>query len=116
MGPLPTLPVQPYPSEPSLELLGDHLRAGDPAAADKVARDFEGMFMSLILKEMRQTLGPGSLFGGGDTADVYGGLFDQFLGQHLVDAGGFGVAKMIQQHLADRTHTLQAHDPIFASP
>ena len=39
------------------------------------------MFVSIVLKEMRQTLGPGSLFGS-DAADINGGLFDMFMGKH----------------------------------
>ena len=45
-------------------------------AADQVAQDFESVFASMLLKEMRQSLEPGSLFGE-DSGDVYGGLFDR---------------------------------------
>src|SRR5262245_60408298 len=109
MDGIPTLPVQPLPADFSVEWLGDRLRSGDSKASEKVAKAFESMFVSVVPKEMRQTLGPGSLFGG-DTADVYGGLFDQFLGKHLVEAGGFGVAKMVQQYLAQRTDGTEQHD------
>jgi Rod binding domain-containing protein len=64
----------------------------------KVAKDFEAVFSSMMLKEMRNTLEPGSLFGE-DSSDILGGLFDQFLGQHLADSGGFGMAKMIEASL-----------------
>lgn len=65
---------------------------------EKVAKDFEGVFTSMMLKEMRKTLEPGSLFGE-DSSDIYGGLFDQFLGQHMADSGGIGLARMIQESL-----------------
>ena len=78
----------------------------------KVAKDFEGVFASMILKEMRKSLEPGSLFGE-DSNDVYGGLFDQFLGQHISEAGGFGLAKMVRESL-DRA-TLNTQQPA-ASP
>ena len=90
--------VPPFLIEPSADSLASRLGSGGAGSIDKVAKDFEGLFVSLVLKEMRQTLEPGSLFGG-DTADLYGGLFDLFLGKHLVDAGGFGVAKMVKQYL-----------------
>lgn len=67
--------------------------------ATKVASDFESLFASLMLKEMRKSLDPGTLFGG-DSADVYGGLFDQFLGQQIADGGGFGLARMVKEAMA----------------
>lgn len=99
-----SLPVQPFQLDGSVDALADRLRSTDPKEARKVAREFESMFVSLVLKEMRQSLGPGALFGG-DNSDIYGGMFDQFMSQHLVDAGGFGVAKMVEKYLAGREMT-----------
>lgn len=64
----------------------------------KVSKDFESVFTSMLLKEMRNSLEPGSLFSE-DTSDIYGGMFDQHLGQHMVDAGGIGLAKMVREAL-----------------
>ena len=63
-----------------------------------MAKDFEGVFASLLLKEMRKTLEPGTLFGE-DSGDVYGGMFDLYLGQQMTQSGGFGLAKMIRESL-----------------
>ncbi|WP_390637610.1 rod-binding protein [Limnoglobus roseus] len=53
---------------------------------------------------MRQTLEPeGGLFPG-DAGDVQGGMFDLFLSQHLADAGGIGLATVIEQQLRPVTH------------
>ncbi len=82
-------------NESVLEAAGPSPKPGvtDPA---RVAADFEGVFASLLLKEMRKTLEPGTMFGE-DSADVYGGLFDTYLGQQMTQSGGFGLAKMVQQ-------------------
>ena len=72
------------------------LDAQDP---EKVAKDFESVFASMLLKEMRNTLEPGVLFSG-DSGDVYGGLFDQFMGQHMSESGGLGLSNMIRQALS----------------
>jgi peptidoglycan hydrolase FlgJ len=101
MSGISSLPVQSLPTDFTADSVAGRLQSGDAAAAGKVAKDFETMFVSLVLKEMRQTVGPESLFGK-DAADIQGGLFDMFMGQHLVDAGGFGVAKMMEQALANR--------------
>jgi flagellar protein FlgJ len=89
------------PSGQSLESLAAQATSGDPRSAQRVAAEFEAIFASLVIKEMRQTLEPGSMFGQ-DSSDSYGGLFDMYLGRHLVQAGGFGVGRMVQRYLENR--------------
>lgn len=66
--------------------------------AANVAQDFESVFASMLLKEMRQSLEPGSLFGE-DSGDVYGGLFDRYFGDQLTKGNGLGMAKMVQSSI-----------------
>ena len=66
--------------------------------SEKAAKDFEGVFMSMMLKEMRQTLEKGSMFGE-DSSDIFGGMFDQFIGQHMAESGGMGMARMVKDSL-----------------
>ena len=68
--------------------------------SEKAAKDFEGVFMSMMLKEMRQTLEKGSMFGE-DSSDIFGGMFDQFIGEHMAEAGGMGMARMVRDALND---------------
>jgi peptidoglycan hydrolase FlgJ len=74
----------------------------DAAAATKLkntAKEFEATLLSMMLKEMRQTLDEdGGLFPG-DSGDVQGGLFDMFMGRHLADSGGIGLATYLIQHM-----------------
>ena len=44
----------------------------------------------------------GGMFGS-DSADVYGGLFDFFMGKHLSDAGGLGIAASIKDQIKATT-------------
>jgi flagellar protein FlgJ len=63
------------------------------------ARELEATFLSMLLKEMRQTLDEdGGLFPG-DTGDVQGGLFDLYMSKHLADAGGVGMAAALERQL-----------------
>ncbi|MCU0704062.1 MAG: rod-binding protein [Fimbriiglobus sp.] len=65
----------------------------------RATKELEATFLTMLLKEMRQTLEPdGGLFPG-DTGDVQGGLFDLYLGQHLAAAGGFGLAAALDRQL-----------------
>jgi peptidoglycan hydrolase FlgJ len=90
-------------AEPELESLSGRVKHGDKAAIPALARQFESVFMAQLIKEMRQTLEPGSFFGN-DPGDVYGGMFDLFMGKHLAKAGGIGLAKVLERHMGAATH------------
>lgn len=58
-----------------------------------VAAEFEGVLVSMLLKEMRSTLEEGMF--GDDKSDSFGGLFDLTMGQHLADRGGLGIKDLV---------------------
>ena len=66
------------------------------------AQGFESIFLAQLLKEMRQSLEPGSLFGH-DGGEVYGGMFDQFMAQHLAQGKGMGLAHALMKQLESAT-------------
>lgn len=67
------------------------------AQMENVAEEFESVFLSLLLKEMRgSSQEEGGLFGG-ESSDSYGGLFDMFMGQHLAKDSPLGIGRMLLQ-------------------
>jgi peptidoglycan hydrolase FlgJ len=64
----------------------------------ELASQFESLFLTQLLKEMRQTLETDTMFAG-DQSDIQGGLFDYFLGNFLAQSGGIGLADFIQKQL-----------------
>lgn len=77
-------------------------RTPDPSAAPAaVAKMFESIFVSMILKQMRQSLDGESMFGG-DKGEVLGGMFDHFMGEHIAKSGGIGIANMVRMQLERR--------------
>ncbi len=74
------------------------------ASPDAVARQVEGLFASLLLNEMRGSGGEGGLFGG-DSSDVLGGMFDQYMGQAVADAGGLGLRDYLVTQARTSTDT-----------
>ncbi len=74
------------------------------ASPDAVARQVEGLFASLLLKEMRGSGEEGGLFGG-DSTDVLGGMFDQYMGQAIADAGGLGLRDYLVAQARPPTET-----------
>lgn len=85
-------------------------RRNKPSLAD-AAKGFESIFLSTLLKEMRQTLEPGSMFGK-DGGDIYGSLFDQFMAQHLTQGKGIGIAQSLMRQLEPTT----PHEPSSVHP
>ena len=75
-------------------------RAGgaSTAADQELGGQFESLFVSMMLKEMRQTVSEEGLFAG-DSSDTYGGLFDMFLGQHIAQGSPLGIGKLIESQL-----------------
>lgn len=59
----------------------------------KAGNEFEGVFLSLMLKEMRNTLEGG--FFGEESSDTYGGMFDMFVGQDLAKSQPLGISKIL---------------------
>lgn len=69
------------------------------AGLESAAKEFESVFLSMMLKEMRNTLDQqeGGLFGK-EGSDTFGGMFDMFMGQHLADAQPLGIANAIKTY------------------
>lgn len=95
----PTMPSMPLPNDPAM--LAGQARNRNPQALDSVAAGFESLFVSMLVKQMRQSLEPGTMFAQ-DNSDILGGLFDMTMGQHLAQAGGLGIGTMLKQQLAQR--------------
>lgn len=81
-----------------------HGKSNDPAAIDKVAHGFESLFVSALIKEMRQSLENGSLFAE-DTSDILGGMFDMFMSQHLAKQSPLGIGQMARRQLSRNAET-----------
>lgn len=65
----------------------------------QAAQSFEALFYSLLIKQLRhssQELGEG--FFAGDQADIFGGLFDLYLGQFLAQRQQLGIGQLIERH------------------
>ena len=77
----------------------EHLRQQDPKnleAIEKYAKEFEGVFVSLLTKEMRNTVEEGGLFGT-EASDSFGSLFELYIGQHLAESQPLGIANVFLQ-------------------
>ena len=73
-----------------------------PAAVKKVAREFEAIFVSMMLKSMRETVGKDTVTGGGRGEETFRSLLDQEYANAAVEGGGVGLAQSIERELSRR--------------
>lgn len=69
------------------------------AAAAEVARQFEAIFVNMMLKSMRDATPEGGLFSGHEMS-AYRDMFDKQLSLDLAAEGGIGLAPLIERQLA----------------
>ncbi|QEF98513.1 Peptidoglycan hydrolase FlgJ [Stieleria maiorica] len=84
-------------------------KGGDPSAAqvEELGTEFESVFVSMLMKELRNSLEDG-LFGG-DGSDSFGGMFDLFIGQHLAQSKAIGVSDLLVQQYS-KTQADDGHE------
>lgn len=79
-------------------------RQDDPAALKAVAKQFESMFLSMMLKSMREAnaaFSEGNYLNNRET-DFYQGMFDQQISLSLASSRGIGLAEVLEEQLSQR--------------
>jgi len=67
--------------------------------AKKVSQDFEGLFIGMMMKTMRETVAKDKVTGGGHGEEVYRSMLDEQYVAATVKRGGFGLAKQIEKDI-----------------
>lgn len=71
---------------------------------EEVGTEFESVFASMLIKQMRESSASGMFEG--DGSDTYGAMFDMFFGQHMAQAGGLGIKEMLVARYAENSTPL----------
>lgn len=86
----------------------------DPAQAlQKVAKQFESMYIKMMLKSMRKASMGDPMFDS-DAGKMYRDMFDNQLAINLSEHGGFGLAKMLMQQLQRYIPGKHPHAPMMS--
>lgn len=83
------------------------VKANDPAAIDRAARELEGAFAKLLIGSMRQASFGDSLFSGAGEQQ-YRDLYDQQLAKVMTEGKGLGLAPMIRRQLGGENPSPQS--------
>ena len=67
--------------------------------AHKVSQDFEALFVGMMVKSMRATVGKDKLTNGGHGEEVYRSLLDQEYAAAAAKRGSLGLAPMIEKDI-----------------
>lgn len=77
--------------------------SSSPAAMKAAAQQFEALFITMILKSMRESLPQDGLFNSQQTK-LYTQLFDEELGQQVAKQGGLGLADQMLRQMVETGH------------
>lgn len=85
-------------------------RQGQVADLKDAAHEFEAYFISNLLKVMRETVPKGALENKGGA--YFYSFYDQEIARLASEAGGIGLAKMIQEYTEENAPSLKFSEPI----
>jgi len=70
-----------------------------PNDAKKACSEFEGIFISYLLHQMRKALPKSDFLDGGITEKFFNSQWDEVLAQKIAEGGGIGLANVIYSSL-----------------
>jgi Rod binding domain-containing protein len=86
-------------SAPAPLAKGPGVKNLDEGKLKKACEDFESIFISKMLKVMRQSIPKTGLLDGGSQQDMYLSLFDEELSKSMAKKGGMGLGKILYQNI-----------------
>ena len=69
------------------------------ARLEMACSEFESIFLTYMLKSMRETLAEGGLFGNSNESKIMKSMFDESLARGIAKGGGIGLGKMIFERM-----------------
>ena len=94
-------------------------REDQAGATAKVARQFESLFVQMMVKQMRQASFGGGIFDS-DRTRFYQDMYDQQLAVHLSEQGGIGLSEVMNRQLGGQTEAPQVSlgglEPYWRTP
>jgi len=89
--------------------------ASDPRNVEAIGVEFESVFLSMMIKEMRNTLEKGGFFGE-ESSDTYGGMFDLFIGKHLAQSKPLGISELLLQNYSKSSQQVAGPESAEQNP
>lgn len=90
-----------------LESLSKKEEGSTPEKAREVAKDFEGLFVSVLLKSMRQTVGKEEQ---SHAEEIYESMKDEEFVKAIAESDQFGIQRLVNDWLT-QNHPSSIHPP-----
>ncbi|RMD86661.1 MAG: flagellar biosynthesis protein FlgJ [Candidatus Dadabacteria bacterium] len=74
-------------------------KAAEEAKLKKACQQFEALFLSQMMAQMRKSIPKGGLFGGGQEQEMFMGMLDEERAKAWAQDGGVGLANMLFQQM-----------------
>jgi peptidoglycan hydrolase FlgJ len=81
-----------------------------------VSRDFESIFLSYMLKQMRKTVPEDPLMGNSNAKEIFSDMYDEALSKELAKAGGIGLAAMMYKQFSATENAKKAAQAAVIKP
>jgi flagellar protein FlgJ len=80
------------------------------------ANQFEGVFVGMVLKEMRASVSKDSLFGNSNASEMFNSMLDDQRAQSMAETGSLGIGKMVESQLKATVLANAAHESKVGVP
>ena len=84
---------------PQKDLGAQAKQAKGDAQMQKIAQDFEAVFIRMLLKQMRKTVPESELMGNDAGTKMYREMLDNALAEEMAESGTFGISQAIYEQL-----------------
>ena len=77
----------------------------------EVSKNFESIFMGMLMKEMRNSVQKSGLLGNSQGMEFFESMYDEQLTRQLASSGGIGIGHMVYERLKQIT---EPHQRVFS--
>jgi flagellar protein FlgJ len=76
-------------------------QSGDRKKISDLSKDFEAVFLEIVLKSMRNSIDKSGLVDGGNAEDIYSSMLDGEYAKTMAQTGSGGLSEAIEQQLLE---------------
>jgi len=84
------------------KIMEDSLKSGDTEKLKKVCEDFEAIFVNMMLKSMRGTVGESDFIKKSHAREMFETMLDEEMSNKISAGEGIGIAKMLYNNLNEK--------------